>query len=201
MSTSRRSFCVGLGGGAAGALLYRGLRARSGEAGKQVSEGQAAAVLRPPGARAGGQFLATCIRCSLCVDACPYDTLRSEGPLDGLSSGSPYFNARENPCRLCPNEEELLCVAACPSAALEATKIEEIDIGVAEIDRSICLAYNGATCRACWHACPFPYEAIRYDTRLRPVVDADKCIGCGLCEHACLTEKPSIVIRARRGDT
>ena len=50
----------------------------------------------------------------------------------------------------------------------------------------------GVACRACWHACPFPDEAIRVDELGHPIVIEDGCVGCGLCEHACLTETPAI---------
>lgn len=29
---------------------------------------------------------------------------------------------------------------------------------------------------------------------LKPVVDSDICTGCGLCEKACITEKPAIFV-------
>ena len=32
-------------------------------------------TLRPPGALVEEDFLKTCIKCGLCVEACPYDTL------------------------------------------------------------------------------------------------------------------------------
>jgi Na+-translocating ferredoxin:NAD+ oxidoreductase RNF subunit RnfB len=70
-------------------------------------------------------------------------------------------------------------------------------MGTAVIDRSICLAYNRVMCRSCWHACPFPGEAIVFDAMLRPVVNEEACIGCGLCTHACPTEVTSIPIRPR----
>ena len=30
-----------------------------------------------------------------------------------------------------------------------------------------------------------------------PKVDPDYCTGCGLCEHACVTEKPAIFVLPR----
>jgi len=32
---------------------------------------------------------------------------------------------------------------------------------------------------------------------LKPVVHADACTGCGLCEHACVTEKAAIFVLPR----
>ena len=42
---------------------------------KQV-EANPVAAIRPPGAIDEDQFLGACVRCGLCVRACPYDTLR-----------------------------------------------------------------------------------------------------------------------------
>ena len=33
-------------------------------------------ILRPPGALSEKDFLATCIKCGMCVEACPFDTLK-----------------------------------------------------------------------------------------------------------------------------
>lgn len=32
---------------------------------------------------------------------------------------------------------------------------------------------------------------------LKPVIEMDVCTGCGLCEQACVTEKPAIFIQPR----
>lgn len=192
MELSRRDLCCGMG---------LGLGALAAWAGGLRHVAHAAGPLRPPGAGSEPDFLAACIRCGLCVQACPYGTLRRDGTAGvlGLASGAPSFDARANPCRLCKDAPELRCIAACPTGALVPTPVPELRIGLAAIDRDTCLAYNGVTCRACWHACPFPDRALRYDALLRPIVDAAACIGCGLCEHACLTEPAAIVVR-RHGE-
>jgi len=152
-------------------------------------------LLRPPGARAGAGFLAACIRCGQCVEACPYDTLHLADLSAGLGAGAPYLVARDVPCFLCADYDELLCIAACPTTALQQVETEDIAMGVAVLDQQTCLAYNDVVCRACWHACPFPGSAIEFDAKLRPVVRADACIGCGLCEHACLADPAAIAVR------
>jgi Pyruvate/2-oxoacid:ferredoxin oxidoreductase delta subunit len=70
-------------------------------------------------------------------------------------------------------------------------------MGTAIINRDVCLAWQGTVCRACWHACPFPNEAIVFDERGRALVVAEQCIGCGICDHACITEPSSITIQPR----
>ena len=48
-------------------------------------------LLRPPGAKEEKQFLQSCIRCGLCVEACPFYTLKLSSLEDGISIGTPYF--------------------------------------------------------------------------------------------------------------
>ena len=189
-------------------------------------------LLRPPAALGEDDFLKTCIKCGLCVEACRnrdgniiYDennqrvgtkdpTLRLAKPGDNKPLGTPFFNARENPCFMCDN---VPCVPACPSGALDVLKItnkktKKIDInmaqmGVAVVDKHSCIAYWGLQCDACYRACPLMGEAISLDMEmnkrtgkhafLKPVIHSDVCTGCGLCEHACVTDKASIIILPR----
>ena len=88
------------------------------------------------------------------------------------------------------------CIAACPTAALLPCDRRDVRMGMAVIDEETCLPYVGVSCKACWHVCPFPNEAIFFDGLSRPLVGEDACVGCGLCEHACLTvtDIPAITI-------
>jgi ferredoxin-type protein NapG len=108
-------------------------------------------VLRPPAALPEEQFLAKCIKCGLCVEACPYDALVLAAPGDHRPIGTPYFLPREKPCRMC---SDVPCAAACPTGALDPALVEERDasgagrseinrarMGLAVIDRETCIAY------------------------------------------------------------
>jgi MauM/NapG family ferredoxin protein len=158
-------------------------------------------LLRPPGAGTEHDFLAACIRCGQCVEACPYDTLNLATLAQGTRAGTPYVVPRDVPCYLCTDHDEPQCIAACPTPALTPVDdVRDVRMGTARIDETICLAFNDTVCRACWHACPFPDEAIGLNARLRPVVHTDACTGCGLCERACPTEPRSIVIEPAAGE-
>lgn len=169
-------------------------------------------ILRPPGALVEEDFLKSCIKCGLCVSACPYDTLRLAAPGDLKPMGTPFFNARDIPCYMCT---DIPCVPVCPTGALDENSVTTngiLDInlarmGVAVIDSSSCVAFWGIQCDACHRACPLIDKAIviEYDKNertgkhafLTPVVVNDVCTGCGMCEHACITEKAAITIVPR----
>lgn len=168
--------------------------------------------IRPPAALSEKEFLKTCIKCGLCVNDCPYDTLSLAQIGDGKATGTPYFTPRETPCYMC---EDIPCVKACPTDALDeklVTTNNELDInksqmGVAILDEKNCVAFWGIRCDVCYRACPLLGKAIdlKYERNdrtgkhafFKPVVDSDHCTGCGLCENACITKKPSIIVLPR----
>ena len=169
-------------------------------------------ALRPPGAIKESDFIRTCIRCGLCVQACPYDTLKLAKPGEDKQVGMPYFIPREIPCYMC---EDIPCVPVCPSGALDeesVTKNGELDINIADmglavVDEHSCIAFWGIQCDACYRACPILGQAITIEYTqnkrtgkhafMKPIVHADACTGCGMCEQACVTEKPAIFILPR----
>ena len=175
-------------------------------------------TLRPPGALEEEDFVKACIRCGTCVEACPYDTLKLATLDNHTAIGTPFFEARLVPCYMCP---DVPCVPVCPSGALDVKVIakqvdghntDEPDIrrakmGLAVVDQETCLAYWGIQCDVCYRACPLMDEAITLEYKrnertgkhafLEPVVHSDICTGCGLCEHACVTEKAAIFVLPR----
>lgn len=179
-----------------------------------VSEVSASKLtLRPPGALKEKDFLSTCIKCGMCVEACPFDTLSLAKPGDNMPLGTPYFIPREIPCYMCP---DIPCVPVCPTGALDILSvsndkkqldINKADMGVAIVDETNCIAFWGIQCDACYRACPILGEAITIEYTknertgkhafMKPVVHSDVCTGCGLCEKACVTEKASIFVLPR----
>lgn len=60
-------------------------------------------------------------------------------------------------------------------------------MGVAVVDERICVSHNGSgVCGACHTACPFRNQAITQGMRNAPQVHEAYCVGCGLCEEACI---------------
>lgn len=149
--------------------------------------------LRPPGAIPETEFLATCIRCGKCAQICPYGSIKTAGLLDGpVMMGTPFIVPRSKPCYLC-----MKCTAVCPSGALRRSvrKKEEVRMGLAELNKKECLAWQGTLCRSCYDDCPLFNEALLMDKELRPVVDEKKCVGCGVCENVCPMDSPTIVVK------
>lgn len=159
--------------------------------------------IRPPGALDEEGFLAACVRCGLCVQACPYDTLHLAGLGAPMAVGTPYFIARETPCYMC---EKIPCAAACPTGALSLAEIGAARMGLARLSAADrCYSYTGvAYCDSCFQACPVKGRAIRMrhgrtprGGSFQPAVDADHCTGCGMCEDACILDgDAAITVRA-----
>lgn len=165
-------------------------------------------AIRPPGAMAEALFLAACVRCGLCVQACPFDTLKlGTGKGDSpVAAGTPYFHARDVPCEMC---ESIPCQRACPTGALVSTlaDIDDARMGVAWLSSpEACYSFIGAArCDSCWRACPLQDSAItmqqgrtRLGGRFTPTVNDQVCTGCGLCEKACIAVEPAITVKASR---
>ncbi|RDU72636.1 ferredoxin-type protein NapG [Helicobacter anseris] len=163
--------------------------------------------LYPPGAREN--FANTCIKCGLCVEACPYYTLKLSTT---GNKGLPIFQPRDIPCFMC---EDIPCASACPTDALDIKllssngklDISKAKMGVAVVDTLNCIAYAGIQCDACYRACPLIDKAIYLEYKanertgkhsmILPMVANDVCTGCGKCEKACITEIASIRVLPR----
>ncbi len=145
-------------------------------------------LLRPPGALPEDDFLAACVNCMKCGNACPNDCIRFHGLGAGLQKAfTPYIRARERGCILCGE-----CAQVCPTGALqpfEATRegwARGVAMGKARVNKSMCYSYHGRTCGACYRACPLAGDAMKIGVFETPIIQPESCVGCGLCEQACL---------------
>lgn len=142
-------------------------------------------LLRPPGSLGEAEFLASCIRCTRCADACEKRCILLLGPEAGRHQGTPYIMPVERACNLC-----LACGKACPAGAIlpleEAGKAE---MGLAVVDERLCVSHAGTgVCGACFTACPLRGKAITQGMRNAPEIHEDQCTGCGLCEEFCIVD-------------
>ncbi|MCX5674492.1 MAG: 4Fe-4S binding protein [Planctomycetota bacterium] len=194
---TRRGFLGGVVGGVAcGAAAALGVRA--------VGETSLPAVVRPPGSVPETEFLRLCIRCGECYQACPNNVLQPIGferTPDDLWTPRvvPNWSGCEPSCNNCGH--------VCPTGAIRALPMPQkraARMGLAGIDTQSCLPYIGfeGNCRLCADECHAAgYDAIdlvrvnvALDTdgtpiegsgNLVPVVNAEKCVGCGLCQTRC----------------
>lgn len=166
---TRRSF-VKLAAGAAGVVGLGGIARLLGSRGP---------FLRPPGAGAEHDLMARCLKCQKCQEACPHGAIAPVLFLEGpAQAGTPRLDYDLGYCDLC-----LKCVAACPSGALRPVRQESVRLGVARIIQESCIAWSWGGCTRCAAECPT--QAIMLDEHGRPVVDAARCNGCGLCQYLC----------------
>ncbi len=148
-------------------------------------------LLRPPGARSEEEFLRRCIKCNKCAQVCVYKSIKIQHLDVWRTFGTPVIFPREIPCYLC-----MACPPVCPTGALDnrLTDKEKVRMGVAVINKDICLPYMGIICRSCFERCPIYREAIILEDERYPVVIEEKCTGCGICEHVCPAEKAAITV-------
>ena len=209
---SRRGLLSGLAAGLASSFLVR-----------LPPGARPPAVIRPPGSVPEDAFLELCIRCGECFKACPNNVLQPMGFEGGLNNlWTPQAVPSWSGCEPSCND----CGRVCPTGAIRALPIAEKRVarmGLAIIDRQTCLPHAGReACKLCVDECNSAgYSAIEFERVhgqtdpqgnpvedsgfLAPVVVADKCVGCGMCQTRCgnvnfktkgLLRQSAVIIRA-----
>ncbi|MCP4804274.1 MAG: 4Fe-4S dicluster domain-containing protein [Proteobacteria bacterium] len=151
----------------------------------------AASSLRPPGAIDEDDFRSRCIRCFRCGEVCENACIEFHDLDDGLDIAfTPYIHARSRGCTTC-----MKCGDVCPTGAIARIEPEEeailagVQMGLARLNKQMCYSFAEPaprTCGVCYRACPFPGKAMTIGLYEQPTVHADQCVGCGLCEQACV---------------
>ncbi len=144
-------------------------------------------LLRPPGAIAEPDFLATCTRCNDCAEACPHDAIHPAPERLRDAAGTPWIDPLTEPCRLC---DDLPCIAACEPRALRPEA--PAALGTARIQVLDCLNQLGTTCSVCLERCPVP-GAIE-SVGAVPSVSEALCTGCGICQSVCPAPSNAVLI-------
>ena len=166
---------------------------------KQIPE--RSTPLTPPGSISAANMAQRCVGCQLCVAQCPNDVLRpSNNPATFMQ---PVMNYEHGYCR----PECTRCSEVCPSGAIQP--IDEVEKSSIQIGHAVWVKKNcivltdEVECSNCARHCPAGAiqmvllnpapeapdegegEPQQEDKRRIPVVNVERCIGCGSCEYVC----------------
>ncbi len=143
----------------------------------------------PAGAGGLRNFAQHCTACQLCVSVCPNNVLRPSTDLTRLMQ--PEMSYETGYCR----PECTRCSDVCPAGAIRPVSTEEkssIRIGHAVWVKKNCIPLSdGVECGNCARHCPsgaiqmVPSDAADPESLKIPVVNTERCIGCGACENLC----------------
>lgn len=162
-------------------------------------------ILRPPGARGEEDFLSKCIKCYLCLEACPIQAIKIAGREQGKAVDTPYIIPEVTGCDLCLTRDKQRCNYRCPTNALEKIDNdkenvfkkmkmgETLNMGIAILDKRVCYAWTEVSvCWACYEICPYKGRAITTGFKNKPTFWVENCVGCGLCVEICPVPQKAI---------
>lgn len=193
---SRRTFLIATALLAGTAVAQTKKRRRRG---KKVDGGLAAILdkkvpcrttpIVPPGALSLRHLAQHCTGCQLCVTVCPNDVLRPSTRLSALMQ--PESSYERGYCR----PECTKCSEVCPAGAIQKITVADkssVSIGHAVWVKENCLPLTeGVACGNCARHCPagaiqmVPSDPENPESPQIPVVNTERCIGCGACENLC----------------
>lgn len=131
--------------------------------------------VRPPWSLPEAVFLALCTGCGGCRDECPRGLLQRD------TRGFPFIDFAQGACDFCGE-----CVDACGRGAL-TRQYRGASWGPWQLKAQVagdCLGEHGVVCRQCLDPCSA--QAIQLAAgRYVPVVDVQRCNGCGACFTTC----------------
>jgi len=144
----------------------------------QQSKEHSPLVVRPPYGLNESLFQNECITCEekSCVASCDEQIIVLQ------ADGTPMLNFVKSGCTFC---EE--CAHACKANVLSLEHIHTSEKLNAKfvISTEGCVAHNDVICFSCKEPCID--DAILFNGMFNPVIDMDKCTGCGFCLGRCPT--------------
>jgi Pyruvate/2-oxoacid:ferredoxin oxidoreductase delta subunit len=151
----------------------------------------------PPGSLAVRYLQRHCSACLLCVSVCPNHVLRPSREMSSFMK--PLMSFERGYCR----PECVKCSEVCPTGAITKITREQkssIQIGVANWREELCIINTDkVSCNNCERQCPakaikmIPKSSDDPKAPLIPMIETDRCIGCGACEHLCPARPESAI--------
>ena len=145
--------------------------------------------LTPPGSLSARNMAQRCTGCQLCISECPNEVLRPNN--DWLHLMQPVMSYEQGYCR----PECTLCSEVCPTGAIKPITKEDkssTHIGHAVWVKKNCIPLTDeVSCDNCARHCPVgaiqmvPSNPEDEKSLKIPVVNENRCIGCGACENLC----------------
>jgi ferredoxin-type protein NapG len=180
--------------------------------GKSLGAHQDQQLIRPPGALEEKAFMAGCIRCQRCQDACDVGAIQYFPQSRGKLAHTPYIDPSVKGCNLC-----LKCTQVCPTGALRPVADQDkpqVKMASISFHQDLCLSFKAkrlrdeqallmeigrepteteapyerrGPCGECYMFCPLRKRAVNLEPGffLAPRFDETQCAGCGLCEEVC----------------
>ena len=191
IDTARRSFLLATAAAAGAAALHA--QEKKVDGGLAVIEDKKPprrhTSLTPPGSVGARHFFQHCTACQLCVSVCPNGVLRPSTDLARLMQ--PVMSYERGYCR----PECTKCGDVCPTGAILSLTVADksaVQVGHAVWIKKNCVPLtDGVECGNCARHCPtgaiqmVPSDAGNPDSLKIPVVNEERCIGCGACENLC----------------
>ena len=135
-------------------------------------------LVRPPYGSNESLFQNKCPDCEskACVTSCEEKIIFIE------KDGTPSLDFSKSGCTFCDD-----CAKACHDdvLSLENTETSEKVNAKFMISIDACVAHHGVICYSCKEPCLD--DAILFNGMFNPVIDDDKCTGCGFCISRCPT--------------
>ncbi len=153
-------------------------------------------VIVPAGSRSITHFTQHCVACQQCVTACPSKILKPSMELENFMQ--PQIEYENGYCRFDCNK----CDEVCPTGAIRPLSLADkssTQIGFAVWRRGHCIVMEGKSCGNCARHCPT--GAIKMEKTNPadpnsieiPVINKNRCIGCGACEYVCPSRPKSAI--------
>jgi len=135
-------------------------------------------VVRPPYGLNESIFQSECVACEskACVASCDEQIIVIQ------EDGTPRLDFSKSGCTFCED-----CASVCEPNVLnlEHTHTSEQINATFRISTEGCVAHNGVICFSCKEPC---IDAILFNGMFNPVIDMDRCTGCGFCLGRCPTQ-------------